>query len=226
MNKLLAVIPARGGSKGLPRKNLMVAGGRPLIAWTIEAARRAGSIDRVVVSSDDEEIIAVATSLGCEAPLRRPGVLATDSATSVDVVLHAMDHFSSFEYVVLLQPTSPLRISEDIDLAFDTLLTRRAYACVSVSLAEQSPYWMYTLGADDRLSSVVPGAPEVTRRQDLPEVYVLNGAIYIAQCDWLRSGRRFVDKDAVGYKMPRDRALDIDTADDFETFRRQVEARK
>src|SRR5580692_8050310 len=94
MNKLLAVIPARGGSKGLPRKNLMVAGGRPLIAWTIEAARRAGSIDRVVVSSDDEEIIAVATSLGCEAPLRRPGVLATDSATSVDVVLHAIDHFS------------------------------------------------------------------------------------------------------------------------------------
>jgi CMP-N,N'-diacetyllegionaminic acid synthase len=226
MNKLLAVIPARGGSKGLPRKNLMVAGGRPLIAWTIEAARRASSVDRVVVSSDDEEIIAVATSLGCEAPLRRPGVLATDSATSVDVVLHAIDHFSSFEYVVLLQPTSPLRNSEDIDLAFDTLLTRRAYACVSVSLAEQSPYWMYTLGADDRLSSVVPGAPEVTRRQDLPEVYLLNGAIYIAQCDWLRSKRRFVDKDAVGYRMPRDRALDIDTADDFETFRRQVEARK
>ena len=226
MTKLLAVIPARGGSKGLPRKNILVAGGKPLIAWTIEAAQLAASVDRVVISSDDPEIIAVATSLGCDAPFRRPAALATDDATSVDVALHAMDQLPTFEYVVLLQPTSPLRSSGDIDAAFAKLLARGARACVSVSAAEQSPYWMYTMGADDQLSGVMSDAHAARRRQDLPDVYVLNGAIYIAQCDWLRRGRRFVDKGTVGYKMPLERALDIDTADDFEIFRRHVESRK
>jgi CMP-N,N'-diacetyllegionaminic acid synthase len=221
---LLALIPARGGSKGLPRKNVLSAAGRPLLAWTIEAARSARTVDRVIVSSDDDEIISVAAEYGCEPPFRRPATLATDNATSIDVVMHALGEIPTVDYVVLLQPTSPLRTAEDIDRAFYLMMERDAPACVSVCVADQSPYWMYKLEGGDRLVSLVPRPPEAHRRQDLPDVYVLNGAIYIAQCEWLRHHRDFVGADTVAYRMPRQRSLDIDSEEDFEEFRRVVES--
>lgn len=221
--RLLALIVARGGSKGLPRKNVLAAGGRPLIAWTIAAAQAARSVDRIVLSSDDEEIMQAARAWGCEVPFQRPAELATDQATSMDVVRDALARLPGYEHVVLLQPTSPLRTGADIDAAFQLLQARGAPSCVSVSEVEQSPYWMYRVGDNDQLASLMPAPEGVTRRQDLPVVHALNGAIYIARVDWLLAHGGFVGEGTVGYRMPQDRSIDIDTADDFEAFRRSVE---
>ena len=130
-DKVLALITARGGSKGLPRKNVLLAGGKPLIAWTVEAAVSSECIDRVVLTSDDDEIMAAAMAAGCDVPFCRPAHLASDVATSLDVVLHAIDQLPGYEYVVLLQPTSPLRTAADIDAAFELMLETEAPSCVS-----------------------------------------------------------------------------------------------
>lgn len=212
--RVLALIPARGGSKGLPGKNIRPVAGRPLVAWTIEAARAAAAPDQVVLSSDDEAIMAVAREWGCEVPFRRPEALATDEASSIDVVLHALGALPGFDFVMLLQPTSPLRTAADIDAACALLATTSAPSCVSVAPAEQSPYWMVRLDERQRMAPILPLPPGVTRRQDLPAAYVLNGAIYIADCAWLREQRSFVGEGTVAYVMPAERSIDIDTLAD------------
>ncbi len=222
--RALALITARGGSKGLPRKNVLVAGGKPLIAWTVEAALGATSIGRVVLSSDDDEIMAAAQAAGCEVVFRRPVELATDHATSMDVVFHALKHLPGHEHVVLLQPTSPLRTAFDIDSAFALMQRRGAPACVSVTEVDQSPYWMYRLSDGDRLDHVVVPPPGVSRRQDLPPTYTLNGALYIARVDWLIRARSFLGPETVAYCMPRSRSIDIDDAADFQRFVQAVES--
>ncbi len=222
MPKVLALITARGGSKGLPRKNILQVNGKPLIAWTIEAALKSRFIDHVVLSSDDNEIITTAKAWGCSAPFLRPDLLATDTATSIDVVMHALDHVSGFDYLILLQPTSPLRTSLDIDMAFNHLISNNAPSCVSICEVEQSPYWMYFVKEDNRIDSVLTQSAGIFRRQDLPKVYKLNGAIYIAKIDWLQKTRSFITKDTVGFIMSKQNSLDIDTAEDFEIFQRCV----
>ncbi len=223
LGSVLGLVVARGGSKGLPKKNLKMVAGIPLISWTIDAALKSGCIDRVVLSSDCSEIMSVAAAMGCEVPFKRPSSLATDEATSIDVVLHALDNLPDYDFVVLLQPTSPLRTSEDIDSAFNLIVSSGAPSCVSVCEASESPYWMFNLEANLRLSSVIPNESIITRRQDLPPVYVLNGAIYIARVDWLRRTKSFFGHECVAYKMPRERSMDIDTAEDFEKFRQKIE---
>jgi CMP-N,N'-diacetyllegionaminic acid synthase len=220
--KVLALVPARGGSKGLPGKNILPVEGRPLLAWTIDAARAARVIDRIVLSSDDEDIMAAARACGCEVPFRRPSALATDTATSIDVVIHALDQLPGYEIVVLLQPTSPLRTAVDIDAAAEKLAASGAPACVSVRTAEETPYWMYFLGTNDSLRAVIETPDGITRRQDLPSVYTLNGAIYFADTQWLRRTRTFVTRETVGYVMPPERSLDIDTRADFDAFKTSV----
>lgn len=222
-SRVLALITARGGSKGLPRKNILLAAGKPLVAWTIDAAISAECVERVVLSSDDHEIMDAARSAGCDVPFCRPAHLATDVATSIDVVLHALDQLPGFEYVVLLQPTSPLRTAEDIDAAFGLMIESGAPSCVSVCDVDQSPYWMYKVAAGNKLERLLSGMDRVTRRQDLPPIYILNGAIYIANIDWLRVNKSFVGVETVAYLMPKERSLDIDTAQDFELFRFRIE---
>jgi len=214
--KVIAIIPARGGSKGLPGKNILPVGGKPLLAWTIEAASKARYIDRLILSSDDEAIIAVARQFGCEVPFRRDAQLAADDSPTMAVVFDALDRCPGYDWVVLLQPTSPLRIAEDIDKALERCVALKAPACVSVCEAEQSPYWMYTLQAGDRLSPLLPTG--ATRRQDLPPVYVLNGAAYVADVTWLSVARTFLTPETVAYEMPIDRSLDVDTEADIATF--------
>jgi N-acylneuraminate cytidylyltransferase len=221
---VLALIPARGGSKGLPGKNIMPLGGRPLIQWTIDAARGSRFVDRVVLSSDDETIIEIAARGGCEVPFRRPAPLASDTAAMVDVALHALEAVPSHDVLVLLQPTSPLRTSTDIDAACELFTSSGAPSCVSVSLTEQSPYWMYGLGARGELLPVLEPPEGIVRRQDLPPVYVLNGAIYVADVAALRKSRNFVTRETVGYTMPPERSIDIDTAADFEAARAGMES--
>lgn len=211
---VLAVIPARGGSKGLPGKNIRPAGGKPLIAWTIEAARGARLVDRVVLSSDDAAIIAVAREWGCEAPFVRDARLAGDETPTIDVVLDALARLPGYPWVVLLQPTSPLRLAADIDGAIRLCAERKAPSCVSVCAVRENPWWMYRLGGDGRLAPLIPGAIP-TRRQDLPRVVAPNGAVYVARADWLARERKFITTDTVAYEMPAERSLDIDTEPDL-----------
>ena len=219
---VLALITARGGSKGLPGKNIRPVHGRPLIDFTIAAARGARCVDRVVLSTDDAAIAAVARDSGCEVPFLRPPQLAADDSTSIDVVLHALDALPAHDLVVLLQPTSPARTADDIDAACAQLHRLHAPACVSVVAAEQSPYWMYHVGPDAQLQPLLQTAHGASRRQDLPPVFVLNGAVYVARTDWLRQHKRFVGPETVAYPMPPERSIDIDTLDDFETFARKM----
>lgn len=216
---VLALIPARGGSKGLPGKNILPVQGRPLLAWTVDAAHGARCIDRVVLTSDDDTIIAAARALGCEVPFRRPAVLASDTASSFDVVMHALGMLPGHEVVVLLQPTSPLRTAADIEAACELFASSSSPACVSVSIAAQSPYWMFRLGNNQTLVPLIETPAGVTRRQDLPAVYALNGAIYVADTAWLRQSRTFLTPDTVAFVMPAERSIDIDTPADLEAFK-------
>ena len=222
--RVLGLITARGGSKGLPDKNILPADGRPLIAWTIAAALASRSIDRLVLSSDDERIIEVARSHGCEVPFRRPAELATDSASSMDVVFHALDELPGHDVVVLLQPTSPLRTADDIDAACRAIESGIAPACVSVCLVEQSPYWMYRLDDGARMAPLLDSSSRLARRQELPPVCIPNGAVYVADIAWLRQSRTFIAGETVAHVMPVERSLDIDTADDFAAFERRATA--
>ena len=219
---VLALITARGGSKGLPGKNIRPVRGRPLLAYTVDAARGATAVDRVVLSSDDEAIMKVARDCGCEVPFKRPAHLATDEAGSIDVVLHALDELPGHDLVILLQPTSPMRTPADIDAACKQLLESGAQACVSVALAEQSPYWMYRVSDSQHLQPLLELPAGATRRQDLPPVYTLNGAIYVARNEWLRRSRTFVTTQTVAYRMPVERSIDIDTMDDLDRFTRLI----
>lgn len=213
---VLAIIPARGGSKGVPRKNVREVAGKPLIAWTIEEAKKSKYIDRLIISSDDAEIIEVAKAWGCEAPFIRPAELAQDETPSIDLVLHAIDMLPKYAWVVLLQVTSPLRSVTDIDGCIEHCVISQAHACVTVSETEQSPYWMYTLRSDGKLQPLIASGSSIERRQDLPSVFALNGAVYMAECSWLREHQTFMTEETAGFIMPLERSLDIDTELDLQ----------
>ena len=211
-HRVLAVIPARGGSKGVPRKNIRDVAGKPLIAWTIEAARSSRFIDRLILSSDDTEIIEVARTYGCEAPFVRPSELATDDATSMAVIRHAIGALPDrYDILVLLQPTSPLRTASDIDQSIMKCVQADAEACVSICLADKSPYWMVRMADDEKLTMFLPQERVADRRQDTPPVYCLNGAVYVGRVDRIGSGETFMTDKTIGYRMPKERSFDIDT---------------
>lgn len=209
--KVLAVVPARGGSKRVPGKNLRAVGGKPLLAWALEQARAARSIDHLAVSSDDDAILAAATRLGCDTALRRPDALARDDSPGVDPVLHAIDVLPGYDLVVLLQPTSPLRAASDIDACVALCSAPDAVACVSLAPVPdggpKDPAWVYRL--DDR------GCIIAARAQEPGACYVLNGAVYVARTAWLRQHGTFLSPQTLGYRMPADRSLDIDTPQDL-----------
>lgn len=215
--RVLAIIPARGGSKGLPGKNTALCGGKPLIAWSIEAARGSRYVDRAIVTTDDEEILAAARALGGEAPFVRPKHLASDDALMDGVVLHAIDALGEgFDYGVLLQATSPLRQARDIDAALETMERLGAVSLASVTEPSKSPYWMHGIGPNGRLTSLFGEGHEAPRRrQDLPKAYALNGAVFAFAIDWFRERRKFVCEETAAYIMPEDRSIDVDTGLDL-----------
>ena len=212
---VLGIIPARGGSRGIPRKNVRLAGGKPLIAWTIQEAHKSKYIDRVVLSSEDPEIIEVAVKCGCEVPFRRPLELASDDAPGIAPVLHAIEQLSGYFYVILLQPTSPLRNHEDIDGCLERCENGGAPSCVSVVKCREHPYLMFSVSNNFRLHRLVGEANVVHRRQDYPDFFLLNGAVYVAQVEWLRNSRTFISAETLGFEMPEERSLDIDTEEDL-----------
>ena len=216
--RILATISARGGSKGVPGKNIRDLGGSPLIAWTIREARRSVCIDRLIVSSDDEGILAVARANGAETPFVRPPELARDDTPGVDPVLHAVAALKpeSYDYVVLLQPTSPLRTVADIDGCIAACVDNAWPCCLTVTEVEKSPYFMFHMAQDSRMSPVIPQGSYHTRRQDLPKVFAPNGAVYVADCRWLAETKSYLTPETRGFEMPRERSQDIDEALDFE----------
>lgn len=214
---ILAIIPARGGSKGVPRKNIRVVAGKPLMAWTIEEALKSKYIDRIIVSTDDDEIAATAKEWGAEVPFMRPAALSTDNAPGIEPVIHAINMLPQYEYVIVLQPTSPLRTVDDIDGSIELCFAKRAKCCVSVVEPDKSPYWMLTLGKNGKVLPLFPNQTFVSRRQDLPAVYALNGAIYIAKSEYILRSKTFIDVDMALYIMTKDVSVDIDTEYDLLT---------
>jgi N-acylneuraminate cytidylyltransferase len=218
--KVLAVITARGGSKGVPGKNILPIRGRPLIQWTIDAARASRYIDRLIISSDDPAIIQVAVDGGCDAPFQRDAILATDEASSVDVLLDAVDRVPGYDVLVLLQPTSPLRIAEDIDGTLELLQSSGAPTSVSVREAAEHPYSTFALDQHGRLKRFVEPPPGASlRRQDLPPAWCVNGAVYAARIAWFARERTLISPQTIAYPMPAERSLDIDTPEDVQRLR-------
>jgi CMP-N,N'-diacetyllegionaminic acid synthase len=216
MTNIMGLITARGGSVGVPRKNIRDVAGKPLIAWSIQAARDSGVLSRVIVSTDDQEIADVSMKWGAEVPFMRPAELARDNSPHVPVILHAMDwiavHESSCpEYIMLLQPTSPLRTSEDIRAATELAVERKAAAVVSVSETRAHPWFMKKMDAEGRIEDFTAKPEGYLRRQDFPPVYVVNGAIYITRWNVMREQQTFTPAGTYGYVMPAERSLDVDT---------------
>ena len=212
--KTLALIPARGGSKGIPRKNIKLFAGKPLIAWTIEAALSSQFIDAVVVSTEDEEIAGIARQWNAQVPFLRPATLAQDDTPGIAPVLHALEQLPHFEAVLLLQPTSPLRTTDDIDACIRLAQRLDAPSVVSICEPNIHPYWMYRLGRDQRLRRLMD-VESISSRQALPPIYVLNGAMYYARTDWLRQSKALVTDETAAYVMPPERSIDLDTPIDW-----------
>jgi len=217
--KIVAIIPARGGSKSLPRKNVRLLNRKPLIYYTIREALKSRFLDRIIVSTEDKEITELAKAYGAEV-VTRPAELATDDTPTVPVFQHAIRYLEEVEHyhpevIVNLQPTSPLRTAEDIDGVIEKFRQTDCDSVVSVCEAECPPQWMYTLEGD-RLQPVIKGQEKIFRRQDAPEVYRLNGAVYVTHRDVIMKQNTVRGKDTRAYIMPRERSIDIDTEVDFQ----------
>jgi len=216
----LAIIPARGGSKRLPNKNILDLNGKPLIAWSIEAGLGSKYIDKIVVTSDSDEILIISKRFGANT-IKRPEELANDTATTFDTIAHTIESIDKkYDYVVLLQPTSPLRNLKHIDEAIELLEAKNADAVVSVCEMEHSPLWANTL--DDSLSMEGFLWDEVLnkRSQDLENYYRLNGAIYICDSQKVLKEKSFLLKEKIyAYVMNRKSSVDIDEEIDFEIAR-------
>ncbi len=211
----LAIVPARGGSKRLPRKNMLDLNGKPLIAWTLEAGIKSRYIDDIIVTSDDEEILSMATQYAVST-VKRPEHLASDTASSFDAVMHAVAHLSAYDYIVLLQPTSPLREAKHIDEAVELLESKHADAVVSVCETEHSPLWSNTLPKDGNMVDFLREDLIGKRTQDLETFYRLNGAVYICQQEKLLQEKRFfLQQNIYAYVMSKESSVDIDEALDF-----------
>jgi CMP-N,N'-diacetyllegionaminic acid synthase len=211
----LAIIPARGGSKRLPRKNILDLCGKPLIAWSIEACLNSKYLDKVVVSSDDDEILNISQTYGCDI-LKRPNELATDTSPNFEPLSHAINCFPNFDYFLMIQPTSPLRQSWHIDEAIEYLFAKKADAIISVCEAEHSPLWSNSLPDDLNMSEFLPEIATGKRSQDLPKFYRLNGAIHMCDTNIFLDTKTFFLKDkAYAYIMDKKYSVDIDDELDF-----------
>lgn len=214
--KIIAIIPARGGSKGVPRKNIRLLAGKPLIAYTIEAASKSEYINRVVVSTEDKEISEVSKKYGAEV-IDRPKELAQDDSPAIDAIKHVIgalrekDNYHP-DIIVLLQSTTPLRIVADINNAIDFFLNNDCESVVSV--CEINPYWSLTI-KDGYLEPIFGWDYFYKRRQNLPNTYALNGAIYITLTENLDKYNGFLNKKTISYIMPHERSIDIDEEFDF-----------
>lgn len=217
--KRLAIIPARSGSKGLPDKNIRSICEKPLLAYSVEAARDSGLFERIYVSTDSKKYKEIAEAWGAEVPFLRPESLAGDTSSSWDVVKQALEVFAKmgeeYEEIALLQPTSPLRNAEDIRKAHELMEEKRAKAVIGVCPMDHSPLWSNTLPEDGSMAGFI--RPEVMQsaRQALPEYYRINGAMYFIKKECLERIETLYEDCCFAYVMPAERSVDIDTIADF-----------
>lgn len=221
MTKIIGLIPARGGSKGIPGKNIRNLAGKPLIAWTIEAVLRCKACNRVIVSTDSPEIAHIAHDWGAEVPFTRPENLSDDNSDSIGLAIHSINYLlengiKKSDYLLLLQPTSPLRIELDILNAIEIMKTKNASAIVSVTEAPSHPYKVKKISSEGIISDFNNLHFDNIRRQDLPPAYAINGAIYLNQISSILEEKSFMPiNKTYAYIMPPERSIDIDTPWDF-----------
>lgn len=216
---MLAVIPARGGSKGVPGKNIKELAGKPLIAYTIEAAIASNIFEKVIVSTDSTEIAEIAAGFGAEVPFLRPHEISGDLTSSDDVILHALSFYEQqgirFDEVCKLQPTSPLRSGRHLQESYQLFCDKNADFVVSVCECEHSPLWSGVIGDDLRLDKFISEEAKRACRQDLPTYYRLNGAIYMGKTNRFYENKSFLGKNSVAYIMSQEESVDIDSELDF-----------
>lgn len=213
--EILALITARGGSKGIPRKNIKLLGGKPLICWTIDAALESNYIDRLILSSEDEEIIDIAKKSNCEVPFVRPHHLALDETSSIDVIIHALEHIEEvYDFLLLLQPTSPFRTSEDIDGIIEACLNHDSKMMVSVAKMKKHPMFIYQLNGSCLQSFVT--TKKQLRRQDMPKCYEHNGALYFSDIEFFKKVKSYNVPEAMAYEMFGAANVDIDDSLDWQ----------
>ncbi len=215
----LALIPARGGSKGLPGKNVRMLGDKALIGWSIAAAKASRYVDGCIVSTDDDAITAVSLQCGAEVPFKRPAEIASDTAKMMDVIAHAFEFLGGrgkhYDYLVLLQPTSPFRTGKHIDEAIELLHARQAKVVLGVTQTEHSPLLANTLPTDGNMGGFYPAHLQTLNRQDMAPYYRLNGGIYVADWKFLLEGKKWITPDTYAYVMDRRSSIDIDHIEDF-----------
>lgn len=215
--KISAIIPARSGSQSIPNKNIATVADKPLIAWTIEASKSAPSIDRVIVSTDSRKIADIGEKYGAEIPFLRPPELAQDDTPGIEPIIHAVNWLENHDnyrpdYVICLQPTSPLRNSGDIEAAVRLAIDKEADAVVSLTFPEHHPYWMKKIDSEGRMNDFFQTDKPYPRRQELPPAYALNGAIYLARRDILLKQGSWYTESTYAYIMPPERSIDVDSS--------------
>lgn len=218
---ILGLIPARGGSKGVPRKNIRLLAGKPLLNYTAEAALSANRLTRVILSTEDEEIAEIGRACGVEVPFLRPTELAQDTTPTLPVVQHALQFLeaqgSHFDAVCLLQPTNPLRQAADIDGCIELLESSQADTVFTVLAvpAEHNPHWVYFRAADGSLRLSTGEATPIPRRQDLPPAYTREGSVYVARRDVVMIDNSLYGKRVIGFEIECHRSVNIDNLDDW-----------
>jgi len=229
--KILALIPARGGSKGLPHKNIKLLADKPLIAWSIEEGLKSKYIDKVVVSTDNDKIAEIALKYKAKVPFKRPMELADDSAKTIDVVLHAIEYFDNidekYDVLVLLEPTSPLREAKDIDNAIEELInTQDAESIVGIAKVESThPAFLIKL-ENKFLRPYLFEDFKVLRRQEIDELFFYEGSLYISYIESLKKRKNFYHKKTLGYIVPKWKSFEVDDITDFVIIEAIINARQ
>ena len=216
--KVLFVITARGGSKGVPRKNIRMLGNLPLIAYKIIAAQKCNVDKRIIVSTDDEEIANVGIKYGAEVPFIRPDYLATDSASSMDVVEHAMhwieqNDTEKYDYICMLEPSSPFASYKDLNNAFTLMEESKADTLLGMKEVEVNKVFIHSLDTDNKLSYFYHAIKDLksVRRQDQKKEYTMNGCMYIAKWDYFKKNKLFHSENSIPYIMPEESSIEIDS---------------
>lgn len=227
---VVALIPARGGSKRLPKKNIKLLDGKPLIAWSIECAKKSQYVDQIIVSTDSQQIKDISENYGANVPFIRPDYLSNDTATTYDVLQHTIESLALNKpniLLVLLQPTSPLRTTEELDKAIEYFIQKNALGVVSVSEMEHSPLWANVLPDDNNMLNFLPNNIVGKRSQDLPTYYRINGSIYIYDIESLLKNKKvFFDERVFAFVTVPDTSVDIDTMLDFKIAESILEYKK
>ena len=212
--KLLTLIPARSGSKRLKNKNIKDFSGKPLIFWTIEAAMNSAIIDKIIVSTDDEETRKISENFGVEVPYLRPAALARDDSTAVDVALHTISMNAGFTHLLYLQPTSPLRTAQDIENCVTFFQEKKAKSVLSVSTKIKNDDWCVSIDSDSRISDFGSHIGSAKK-------YCPNGALYLVEINWFMMAQTFMNNQSHAFIMPEERSIDIDYAEEFNQAQNQ-----